>query len=675
MVNYKNKKDFNNLFKKLKNKSVSFFKKIKINKKVLILSLVGLLISSGTIFGAFKYYEVEEIIKEAVRLQDNENYSEAIKKFNSAQANLLVNKIGLKEEEINSKIQENEKLLQDKQKYEEGTEELINDNLDSSINLLSELSEDSFYYQKAQTKIEEAKRIQTEKELGETKLLKAQAEREAQQEATLKRQKEEELQEKEEEEAKMSADKDGDGLTYREELNKGTSDNNIDSDGDGINDYDDLHPNGGGKFIGQHFEWDYQGDLYEWDYSIHEDWYHYYKNKPRKDHGLEYVTEDDPFIKEIAKDLKEGAEKREYHLSSLIVSFVQGLSYVDDFYTGIDDYPKYPIETFVERNGDCEDTSYLFASLVKATGIGVSLIEFDNHMGVGVNTVHSQPGYYYPVEDDWYYYYETTEGGWSIGELPKDYLYENAKILRASDSEIYYSYPEYVKACYASSDLPGYYYDNNNYFYSDNDCTNLATCISYEEFYVNPRTADFYWDNNCTQEAIKGCYKSDSYPGYFYDDYDNYYYDSYCLRDANVCRASPYYSDRYWDGEDNYWDSNCTQRVVQGCYKSDSYSGKFYESGYAWYYDSECTNYYKSMDCTYPSTYNYSCTSEYDYSLKERECASIGTEATANGLLGSPRGDSLVSVCETELEECRSDIDEYQAKENEYYNCFDRIEY
>ncbi len=400
---------------------------------------------------------------------------------------------------------------------------------------------------------------------------------------------EQEVLAKEAEEEKMNADSDGDGLTYRQELDQGTLDTNKDSDDDGINDNEDANPSGGGRYLAQNFQWEHNGKSWTRNYSIQEDWYEYYKNKPRSSHGLEYVIENDPFIKEIAEALKEIADRENYHRSSFIVSFVQGLPYVADFYTNVADLPKYPIETFVERNGDCEDTSYLFASLVQAMGLGASLIEFHDHMGVGIKTVHAQSGYYYPIGNDWYYYYETTEKGWKIGQLPEDYLHEKAKITRIWDGNVSYSGPQYVKPCYSSLTYSGYYSDGEN-IYSDSQCNYLANCIFYEDFYINPQTQSFYHNSGCTQIAVPGCYKSTNYPGYFYDDSDLYYYDSRCTQTAKICEPSLIYSDRYWDGDYSYWDSSCTQKVVSWCAKSTYKPGYFISSiDYKYYHDYQCT--------------------------------------------------------------------------------------
>ncbi|GAI25735.1 unnamed protein product, partial [marine sediment metagenome] len=194
---------------------------------------------------------------------------------------------------------------------------------------------------------------------------------------------------------------------------------------------------------------------------------------------------------------------------------------------------------------------------------------------------------------------------WEVGEIPSSYLYENAKITRIWDGSVHYSYPKYIKPCYASSGFSGYYYDGSNY-YSDSQCNNLVYCLSYEGYYVNPQITDLYWDSNCSQKIVKGCYKSKNYPG------------------------------------------------------------KFYKSGSAWYYDSQCLQIYQSMACNYPYSYIYSCTSEYSYSSKKSTCDYYASSTYLKDLAQS---------CYDGLAKCRSDINEYQSKLNEYNSCFSKKEY
>ena len=61
-------------------------------------------------------------------------------------------------------------------------------------------------------------------------------------------------------------------------------------------------------------------------------------------------------------------------------------------------------------------------------GYGCCLVEFYDHMGVGVLGDDSIDGYYYTAGGEKYFYVETTGEGWEVGELPPDYIYESANI-------------------------------------------------------------------------------------------------------------------------------------------------------------------------------------------------------------------------------------------------------
>ena len=242
----------------------------------------------------------------------------------------------------------------------------------------------------------------------------------------------------------MNADNDADddGL-LDEELTVETPDEHRDSDGDGICDNEDLHPTGGGRKIPQHFKWTHDGKVWIWTYSVPEDWYAYYRDRPRASQCLEYVTKDDSFIQEVAKSLKGPAEKEGYTIALYIGSFVQALPYVKDSYTGFYSYQKYPVETLVERNGDCEDTSYLAASIIDAAGFRSALVRLTNHVAIAIKAVPQYTGYYYELYDGRYYYFETTGEGWELGEIPDEYVHEQAKVTRIWDGGVSQVYPKY----------------------------------------------------------------------------------------------------------------------------------------------------------------------------------------------------------------------------------------
>lgn len=452
--------------------------------------------------------------------------------------------------------------------------------------LKSELELTNIKKERAESWAEEEKEKRIEEEIAREKaeekaqqeaIKRSQAEAKAKQEEFEKKIKEQQLADKEAEEKMMNADNDGDGLTYRRELELGTSDWDSDSDDDGIPDGEDLHPAGGGRNDAQYFEWEHDGQTWNRTFSIHEDRVHYYKEKERVSQGLNYVTANDPFIQEIAKELKKIADRKNYNLTTFVVAFVQGIPYVADFYTNFIEYPKYPIETLIERNGDCEDSTYLAASIVSATGIGIALLEFDNHMALGIWGKESITGNYFEANSKRFYYFETTGENWQLGDMPDGYKSKKAKIIQW-DGKVSYGYSKYQE---------------------------------------------------------------------------------------HACEYISEY-DVYWNGDDFYWNSNCTQLVVKGCYKSKTYSGKFYKSGSAWYYDSECKQLYKSMICDYPSSYAYTCAYESSYNLKKSTCDYYKSSSYLS---------DLADGCYEKLAQCRMDIDEYQRKLNEYNQCKDRKEY
>lgn len=523
----------------LKHKSSKpFLFKIKVGHKSLATSiLIGLVVFvtvAGISYGAIEYKKISGLVKESNQLVKEEKYSEANDKLAVAGMGLLVKTLGIKKQEINNQIAENKKLAEDKSSYDQGLDVLNNNNFQEAINILSTLPEDSFYYQKAQTKIEESKRMIVEGKLSVETTAKLTAEAKARQEEFEKKIKIQELADKEALEKTMNADNDGDGLTYREELAKGTSDWNTDSDGDGILDNLDSNPAGGGRNMPQYFSWSYGGYNWTWTVQIHEDWFDYYKDKnPRPNpRSADYITYNDPFIKAVAEKISETAKKNNLCITCLAASFIHSLSYVDDKYTGYDEYPKYPVETIIEKNGDCEDTSYLTASIIRAMNIDTVLILLPGHMAVGVWMDCDTSGTYYELNGRCYYYIETTNAkDWAVGEMPSDAPRTPATLIKIPSGEtINNVYSQYVNPCDYSSDFSAYF-DGSN-FYTDSQCNNITYCLLFQGSYYNPLNKSFYWDSSCTQRVVAGCYKSTSYPGYFFNGI-YWYYDSQCSRKAN----------------------------------------------------------------------------------------------------------------------------------------------
>jgi len=111
-----------------------------------------------------------------------------------------------------------------------------------------------------------------------------------------------------------------------------------------------------------------------------------------------------------------------------IASFVQSIEYKSDSETNTSyEYPRYPIETLFDGQGDCEDKAILTASLLSAMGYDIALLRLPNHMAVGVKLSKEEiPNFDYFVED--YYFLETTTKGKYCGFIPHEYIGSNDSV-------------------------------------------------------------------------------------------------------------------------------------------------------------------------------------------------------------------------------------------------------
>lgn len=94
--------------------------------------------------------------------------------------------------------------------------------------------------------------------------------------------------------------------------------------------------------------------------------------------------------------IRNGLSLNDDEYLELITVFVQSIRYE----TVTENPPKFPIETFTEKSGDCDDKSLLLAGLLSREGYDVALFSFmeESHMAVGVvcpGTDYRNTGYAY----------------------------------------------------------------------------------------------------------------------------------------------------------------------------------------------------------------------------------------------------------------------------------------
>jgi len=187
------------------------------------------------------------------------------------------------------------------------------------------------------------------------------------------------------------------------------------------------------------YTWEYRGRTYTFGpLEIPEDEYNsileFYRSKPHPSlvnafyrmstYTYTYDEDGEAILAALVKRLKEVAEEENItgdEVVEFVIAFVQGFPYVSDSAsTPYDEYTRYPIETLLEREGDCEDTALLTAVLLKELGYGSALILMpqEGHAAVGVLGGDGVYGAYYEVNGKKYFYVETTAKGWPIGVVP-----------------------------------------------------------------------------------------------------------------------------------------------------------------------------------------------------------------------------------------------------------------
>jgi hypothetical protein len=107
---------------------------------------------------------------------------------------------------------------------------------------------------------------------------------------------------------------------------------------------------------------------------------------------------------------------------------------------------EYPAETIVNNKGDCDLFAYIAASILKAGGLDVVLLYYENqsHMNIGVHLLSAPTdvrtsAFFVTHNGVRYYVAECTGGnwadGWRVGECPSDLKKVSAKMITLENAE------------------------------------------------------------------------------------------------------------------------------------------------------------------------------------------------------------------------------------------------
>lgn len=175
-------------------------------------------------------------------------------------------------------------------------------------------------------------------------------------------------------------------------------------------------------------EWKFQDRQWSCNLSIPVNLYQYYLARAhRSDNMVQFVLSDydRDCVQGLVHSFFEGGSQVGYSNSDnmrSVIAFVQSLSYVSDAESkGEDDYVRFPVETLVDGEGDCEDMAILAAAILDEMGYDVLLVELPEHLALAVKCDDDTQGTYYDYQGSRYYYLEVTNTGWNIGQIPDDY--------------------------------------------------------------------------------------------------------------------------------------------------------------------------------------------------------------------------------------------------------------
>lgn len=107
---------------------------------------------------------------------------------------------------------------------------------------------------------------------------------------------------------------------------------------------------------------------------------------------------------------------------------------------------KYPVETMIDGQGDCDLFSYIAASIMKAGGLDVVLLYYEaqTHMNIGVHLSNppqdARDSVYYVTHDSIKYYVAESTGGnwkngWRVGECPAELKQVSAEVITLENAE------------------------------------------------------------------------------------------------------------------------------------------------------------------------------------------------------------------------------------------------
>lgn len=194
------------------------------------------------------------------------------------------------------------------------------------------------------------------------------------------------------------------------------------------------------------FEWYYNTDSlgiqrasrFSASISVNMDRYKEYQGKEHFDNSSEILRKHVldgicPELVDLAAQIKKQCTVKgftTFHQASAVMAFQQSLKYINDIASkGYEEYVRYPLETLIDKEGDCDCHGICSAAILYAMGYDVVLLKIvyagteEGHLAIAVEGADGIPGNFYELGGRRYYYCEVTpavEGkmNFKVGEMP-----------------------------------------------------------------------------------------------------------------------------------------------------------------------------------------------------------------------------------------------------------------
>lgn len=188
--------------------------------------------------------------------------------------------------------------------------------------------------------------------------------------------------------------------------------------------------------IYRRYEWSHKGKEFYYEITWPSEWLSRLKDEPHditNVDGYGHYVHHDPYESELEDFFEKIIELGEQYLEfseskdvlEYLLSFVQHLQY----YADRGEYPRYPMETIIDKGGDCEDSAILIAFLTENLSYKCAFLRFVNegflgigssaHIDLGISPSYEGEfsGNYWTADDGERYYFASCNGrGWRVGD-------------------------------------------------------------------------------------------------------------------------------------------------------------------------------------------------------------------------------------------------------------------